>query len=229
MTEKDVVLTNPYSFGAYNVVRGSEQAIRITEGCPNQCPYCAEPKEFRIFNIPKIVRNNVKIFDMNLLAKPESADIIKKLGDCRVGGKIVHYELICGIDYRFLTPELADALKKSHFVKMRMAWDWEFGKQKIIKRAVDMLKGAGFKDLMIFMICNWRISYEENMRKMELCKVWNVKIGDCWFDNQLSPYIKPIHWTAEQIRDFRARCRKHNQLVNFGIDPELREEIEKVI
>ena len=56
---------------------------------------------------------------------------------------------------------------------------------------------------------------------MDLCKVWNVKIADCWFDNQLSPNIKPIYWTQEQIKEFRKKVRKHNQLVNFGIDPEL--------
>lgn len=55
---------------------------------------------------------------------------------------------------------------------------------------------------------------------MDLCKVWNVQMADCYFDNQLSPNIKPIHWTEEQIREFRHKVRKHNQLVNFGIDPE---------
>jgi len=57
---------------------------------------------------------------------------------------------------------------------------------------------------------------------LDLCKVWNVKVCDCYFDGQVSPHIVPIFWTEQQIRDFRKRVRKHNQLVNFGIDPEIR-------
>ena len=86
-----------------------------------------------------------------------------------------------------------------------------------------MLKKSGYGkgDITVFMVCNWKRTYNENLQKMDLCKVWNVKIADCWFDNQTPPDIKPIHWTEQEIKDFRKKCRKHNQLVNFGIDPEL--------
>jgi hypothetical protein len=139
-----------------------------------------------------------------------------------VNGKAVYYELICGVDFRFMTQEIANALKESRFRNIRIAWDWLFKDQIKIKDTIKMLTKAGYRsdNLTIFMICNWKIPYIENIRKMELCKVWNVKIADCWFDNQLSPNIIPIHWTDDQIRDFRKRVRKHNQLVNFRIDPE---------
>jgi len=48
-----------------------------------------------------------------------------------------------------------------------------------------------------------------------------VKVADCYFDNQISPNIKAIFWTPEHIKKFRASVRKHNQLVNFKIDPEV--------
>ena len=73
---------------------------------------------------------------------------------------------------------------------------------------------------MIFMICNWRIPFKTNARKLDLCKVWNVKVADCYFDNQTAPKIYPNFWTEKQIKSFRKSVRKHNQLVNFGIDPE---------
>jgi hypothetical protein len=50
--------------------------------------------------------------------------------------------------------------------------------------------------------------------------VWGVKVNDCWFDNQLSPNIEPNFWKPEGIKFFRNACRKHNQLILFGIDPE---------
>jgi hypothetical protein len=73
------------------------------------------------------------------------------------------------------------------------------------------------------MICNHEsISYDECLLKLNLCKYWNIKVNDCWYDNQVSPDIKPIAWTELEIKSFRKQVRKHNQILNFGIDPELK-------
>lgn len=209
-----------YSYGPYNKFDDKEQWIRITEGCPHNCPFCYEPKEFKIFQIPKIVRNTVKIMDMNLLSKPESEDIISNL-PFKMNGKIINYEMICGIDYRFLTQRIASKMFAHHFRKIRIAWDWNYKDQYQIKDAIRKLLKVGYKpeDIMIFMICNWKIPFSENMKKLDLCKVWNVLVSDCYYDNQTFPNVRPIHWTYEECKIFRKKCRKHNQLVNFKIDP----------
>ena len=228
--EKEVKLRKPYSYGSYNKCNETEQWIRISEGCPHNCPFCYEPKEIKLFKIPKIERNEVKIMDMNLLCKTEALDIIKALGKHRVNAKVVRYEVICGIDYRFLTPKIADALKASRFHNLRIGWDWFYTDQLKIRDALKLLQYAGYttEDIMIFIICNWRISYKENCKKLDLCKVWNVKVADCYFDGQVSPNIVPEYWNDEEIKDFRARCRKHNQLVNFKVDPELSRNSSKI-
>lgn len=217
-------LTKPYSLGAYNKFDDNEQWIRITEGCPHHHEYCYEPKEIKIFGIPEIVRNDVKIMDMNLLCKPEALSIIKELGTKRVNGKVVSYELVCGIDYRFLTQEIANALYDCRFKRIRIAWDWGYADQFKIKDAIGKLKKASYKpkDLMVFMICNWKVPMHECWQKLNLCKYWNVKVADCYFDGQKPP-IKPVFWTANEIKQFRAEVRKHNQFCLFNIDPELRE------
>lgn len=228
MLQETPNLTRGYSKGEYNKCIDNEQWIRISEGCPNKCPYCRESFENGTepiyYPIPEITKNKVKIIDMNLLYKPRALEILNKLGSKKVNDKVVYYELSCGIDYRYLTQELSDALHKNRFKNIRLAWDWYFGVQLKIRDAFKMLIKSGYRanDITIFMICNWKIPYEENLTKLDLCKVWNVKVADCYFDNQLSPNIKPIHWTIEQIKDFRRRVRKHNQLVNFRIDPEFK-------
>lgn len=221
--QKDVHLRKPYSYGPYNVVRGKEQRIRITEGCPNNCPYCYEPTEINIFGIPDIVRNKVSISDMNLLCKPEALSIIQNLGSRQVNGKVVHYELICGIDHRFLTQEIADALYQNRFKRIRLAWDGKYSDQMRINDAIKKLLKAGYKrnELMVFMVCNHRISYDECLLKLDLCKVWNVKVADCYFDGQVMPHVIPMFWSGQQIKTFRSKVRRHNQLVIFGIDPEI--------
>ena len=217
-----------YARGVYNKFNETEQWIRLSEGWPNNCEFCYETKvcgkDPIYFSIPEIVRNKVKIMDMNLLYKPKALEIIEELGDKKVNGKVVYYELICGIDWRYLTLGLADALKQNRFKNTRFAWDFGFGLQIRIKDTVNTLTAVGYKskELSCFMICNWKTSYRVNCMKLDLLKVWNIKVNDCWFDNQISPNIKPIYWTKEQIRDFRTKCRKHNQMVLFGIDPEYR-------
>ena len=163
---------------------------------------------------------------MNLLSKPEALQIICELGHRRVDGRVVQYELVCGIDYRFLTSKIAKALKKSRFKNIRLAWDYGFTDQYKIKDAVNLLLKAGYKnkDLMIFMICNWQIPYAECFKKLYLCAVWNIKVSDCYFDGQTSPNITPIGWTEYEIETFRKQVRKHNQMVTFGIDPEIKRD-----
>ena len=220
---KDVQLLKPYSYGPYNKVRGDKQAIRITEGCPWNCPNCYEPTEIKIFGIPEIKRNHVLIYDMNLLCKPEALEIIEELGEKRVNNKVVYYELVCGIDYRFLTQEIANALHANRFKKIRLAWDGNYSEQKKIKAAIDKLIKAGYKrkEVMLFMLCNYRIDFDENLAKLDLAKVWGVKVCDCYFDGVVFPHVTSRWWSDRQNKLFRKKVRKHNQLVNFGVDPEI--------
>lgn len=217
-----------YSTGPYNKMNDTEQWIRISQGCPNHCPFCYEPPQMELFSVPPIERNLVKVMDMNLLAQVEAESVIRWLGQKKINKKVVHYELVCGIDHRYLDLGLAEALKKSRFQKIRLAWDFAYLDQFRIKKALKMLMVAGYRprEMTVFMICNWQISYEECLKKLYLCAIWSVKVADCYFDGQVSPNIEPIGWTAGQIKDFRRRVRKHNQLVNFGIDPELKKPLK---
>ena len=218
-----------YSYGPYNCVKVDKkgikrQWIRLTEGCPHNCPWCYEPQEVKVFDVPKIECNNVGIIDMNIFCKPEGLQILKSLPV--ENGKIIHYEFVCGFDYRFLNKEIAEEMKRHHFHTLRMAWDWFYKDQMKIKDALKILYDAGYKpvDVIMFMICNHpSVSYDECMKKLDLCKVWNVKVADCYFDNQThkSKTFIPIGWNMKQNKDFRSKVRKHNQLVNFKIDPEI--------
>jgi len=210
----------------YNVIKGDVQRIELHRGCPwaDIHEYCYAPHISKVnkdFPIPEIIKNQVEILDMNFLARKDALNVIKKLGDIKVNGKVVYYELICGLDYRLLTQEIANAIKKSRFIKPRLAWDDSFNVQYKIKDAIMKLIKVGYKrnNVALFMIVNWRIPYIECLRKLDLAKVWNVKIEDCCYDGGYEVAI-PEYWTLEEINDIRLKCRKHNQLVNFGIDPQ---------
>lgn len=212
-----------YGGPQYIRVRGKVQRIELHRGCPwaNVHDYCYEPFEHEDFPIPELTMNQVQILDMNFLARKGVLDIIRELGSKRVNGKVIKYELVCGIHFDLLNQEIANALKKSRFVRPRIAWDGPLKDQKKIKVAIQILTKAGYKrnDIMLFMIVNWRISYIDCLRKLDVMKVWNVKVCDCCYDGGYKHAV-PEYWTLEQIKDIRLKSRKHNQLVLFGIDPQ---------
>jgi hypothetical protein len=111
------------------------------------------------------------------------------------------------------------------FKNIRWAWDYGLNLQKTHNKVWRMFKKAGYKneDLMVFMICDWKITYEECCNKLDLLKIWNVKVSDCWYDGVVSPNFQCNNWSIEQCKNFRKKCRKHNQMVLFKIDPELKE------
>ena len=221
-----------YSTGKQNIITDEFQMIRLSEGyCPHKCSWCYEhiyaiPKQD--YDLPEIVRRDVRISDMNILASNDPLNKINKFYNLRVNGKVVYPHLICGIDYRFLDQEIAYALKFNRFVKIHIAWDRSIKHYETVKNAIEMLINAGYKSktISVFMICNHpEISFDDCMQKFYLCHDMNVKINDCYFDNQYGRKEKiPIGWTINEIKTFRKLCRKHNQILNFGIDPELRSE-----
>ena len=202
------------------------QQIKFTDGCPNGCEYCYEPKVQPKNYLPDIPYDDIQILDMNFLSNEDALKLLYGLPPRP------SYEFVCGIDYRRLTQEICYLLKQKGFIKIRWAWDYGFSQQKIHKATLEMLKKAGYrsKDLSIFILSNWKISFKECCRKLDLLKVWNVKVNDCCYDGgyhikNLSDYQanqNPKNWSYPSLKMFRMKCRKHNQMVLFGIDPELK-------
>lgn len=209
-----------------NRILKDRQCIKLSEGCPQGCPYCYEDNKLVVFPIPEIKRNFVEIWDMNFLWQTNILERIKQLGEIKVKDKIVKYEAVCGFDYRLLTLEIAQLLKKARFIHIRIAWDWYYKDQYKIFDAIKMFKKAGYKtgkksQISCFMLVNWRISYEECLKKLDLLKVWGIMVCDCCWDGGYDIAV-PIYWSRKEINDFRGKCRRHNQIVNFGIDPEVK-------
>lgn len=193
------------------------QRFETSRGCPNYCEYCYEPTKLEVFELPEVTEKRVQILDMNFLWQPNVIDRIKSL---RKRG--THYELVCGIDYRLLTHEIATELKKSMFIPIRFAWDGGYNDQYKIRDTLKMLLNAGYnkRDISVFMLVNHKISYDECCNKLDLLKVWGVKVADCCFDGGYKN-TTVFKWPKHYIKPFRAKCRKHNQLINFQIDPEV--------
>jgi len=199
------------------------QVTKITKGCPHNCPYCYSD-DFEVVNLPMpFNRNKVLLVDENILAHPNILTVLDDLRKTRVNGKVIHFEAVCGFDFRLLDEDKAFALKRARFVKPRIAWDGGvLQDHDSIDYALNILQTAGYhaSDISVFVLTNWKVSYADCLLKLEYLKRWGVKINDCCYNCSYDDPI-PQYWTMEEIRDFRRRARKHNQLINFrGYDPE---------
>jgi hypothetical protein len=206
------------------------QKITLTHGCPNGCEYCYAPKsEFKTHMLPVLYHETteLQILDMNFLSNPDSVNLLRSFALMNIPK-----ELVCGFDYRLFNETIAILFKLANFHKIRWAWDYSFLDQKIHRKTLLMLLKAGYKarDLSVFILVNWKISYIDCCRKLDLLKVWGVKALDCCYDggypkseidyNSNKRFNDKRNWKYNEIRNFRKICRKHNQLVLFKIDPE---------
>ena len=208
------------------------QWIEINRGCLRRCPFCYADPNYKTFDLPEITRNAVQIIGEGFLYDPDIKEKIRRLGNARVDGRVVHYGLSQGIDFRLLTKELAELLSKNRFglinnkghwsKGMRIAWDWGAEHEEQIRATIALLEVVGYRrrHISVFVLTNWRISYEVCLYKLEKLREWGVRIDDCTW-NTTKREKTPHLWTKEELVNFRRKARKHNQLILFnGYDPE---------
>jgi len=223
-----------------NKIANGIQWIEVNRGCKRGCAFCYADTNYKVFDVPEIISNKVMIIGEGFLYDPKVKEKIIELGQKRVNGKVIYYGLNQGIDFRLLDKEIAELLSENRFgilnskyrwyKGMKFAWDGIQTHEKLTKETIDLLVSVGYKRkfIQVFVLINWKIPYDVCIYKLSKLKEWGVKIDDCtWNSNKrdLRNRIKTntwnnLYWTMEQYRNFRAKSRKHNQLVLFdGYDP----------
>lgn len=232
---------------------GSEIDHHVTHamrGCIRRCAFCGtwkiEPKrhdktsEELQEELKAIGKNKVIFFDNNFLANTNVKSILEDLSNLKINSKMVICESQSGFDGRLLekNQELAKLLKKARFQNIRIAWDNSFSDYLSIKEQITFLTSAGYKmkDIAVFMVYNFDISYEEMIRKLNYCKKLGVQITDCRYrpldstaDNYNPQSVRGqtendyyIHskagWTDQKIRAFRKMVREHNIWIRYAKD-----------
>lgn len=213
------------------------QWIEINRGCKRQCPFCHADPNYKVFDIPKIESNTVQIIGEGFLYDPQIKKKIMQLGKVKINKKVVYYGLNQGIDFRLLDDETAELLCKNRFglinnkgkwyKGIKFAWDYGKAFEELTKDTIDLLIKVGYRreKIQVFVLVNWKITFEECLYKFQRLKEWGVKIDDCTWESTKTNFI-PLHWKEAEYRKFRKKVRKHNQLINFNdYDPETSGEI----
>lgn len=216
------------------------QIVHSSRGCIRNCKFCGTWKIEPEFTSKESIKNEIcsnKIifYDNNLLANPHIESILEELSTAQHNRRVVHSESQCGIDGRLLTLKLAKLLKEARFQNPRIAWDGSVKQFKSVHSQINLLKKAGYnpKNIFVFMVYNFEISYHEMLEKIKYCRQWGVQVADCryrpldqTYDNYCPQkkeqksedyYIHP-KWTDKQIRTFRRTVREQNIVLRYGFD-----------
>lgn len=208
------------------------QWIEINRGCKRGCSFCYADPNYKVFDVPEIKSNKVQIIGEGFLYDPDIIKKIRILGETKFNDKVVYYGLNQGIDFRLLDEEMAFLLSKKRFgiingkgnwyKGIKFAWDGIETYEKLAKDTIDLFVSVGYirEKIQVFVLVNWKISYDICIYKLNKLKEWGVKIDDCTW-NTTKREMVPLYWNKEQLKDFRRKSRKHNQLILFrGYDPE---------
>ncbi|MFW9887396.1 MAG: Fe-S oxidoreductase [Candidatus Thorarchaeota archaeon] len=240
------------------------QIVHASRGCVRRCKFCythvLEPAyEEKCSILPEIVKSEGKkihlesidgdnysierrglvFYDNNFLANENIDELLNELIDLRRKRRILWCESQSGFDGRLLLerPELARLLKKANFRVPRIAWDWSYDQKDSIKNQIRALIRAkySYKDIFVFMIYNWDISFLEMEDKRIQCFKWGVQISDCRYrpNDQLHDHYKPLRkgqssreyyihesngWDDYLVKQFRQNVREHNICVRHDLD-----------
>ncbi len=225
-------------YPAYDLVDVDYQIMHASRGCIRRCNFCGvykiEPIYLSKKSIAKEIRSNKLIFyDNNFLANEYIEEILEELKNIKYEGKVIHSECQSGFDGRLLTKKLAKKIKEARFLNPRIAWDNSYKECNKIKEQIDFLVGAGYrnKEIYVFMVYNYKLSFEIMEKKRLKCWEWGVQIADCrfrplsqTFDNY-NPYIIKqtkkdyyiyLNWDDAEVRQFRRNVREQNICVRRG-------------
>jgi len=215
-------------------IKNNIQYIEINRGCKRLCPFCYADPNYKTFSIPEIKSNKVQIWGESILYDPKIKEKIIELGKKRVNNKVIYYDLGQGVDYRLLNKEIAELLSENRFglinnkgnwcKGIKFAWDWGLEQQTDIRKTIELFEKLGYqrRNIIIFVLVNWKIDFGTCMDKLIKLEEWKVRIDDCTYDCTKKLFV-PLYWKEKDYRIFRKLCRKHNQIINFNnYDPEIK-------
>ncbi|MCS7242530.1 B12-binding domain-containing radical SAM protein [Candidatus Caldatribacterium sp.] len=218
------------------------QIIHTSRGCPRRCSFCGTWVIEPGFRAKRSIKDEIRFpkiifYDNNFLMNPYVESILEELCRLKRDRRIAWVEAQSGFDGRVLlkNPYLGRLIKQAGFRYPRIAWDGRFEEHEFIREQVEILKEAGYpsKEIFVFMLYNWDVSFEEMELKRMKCFEWKVQIADCRFRplTQLFDNYNPniigqtseeyyIHeqagWNDYLVKLFRKNVRRQNICVRHG-------------
>ncbi len=193
-------------------------------GCVRSCTFCAVPK---LEGKPHQVRSTrsirhlihpehkkVVLWDNNILGESNWRDVVGELKELGMSADFNQ-----GLDARFINEEVVETLKGLNMTAIRVAYDFpKIGKS--IKRAVELLRAAGFRKRQMFsyVLFNYQDKPEDLFERVRDLLDWGIAAYPMRYQPltgqgalEKDSYVSP-NWTMEQLEMVAAARR----VIGFG-------------
>lgn len=173
----------------------------LTRGCCNNCGFCIVSKKEgvcsqKVADLTEFWRGqkNIDLLDANLLACKDRMELLKQLIDSKA-----RVDFTQGLDARFVTEEIANALTKIKIKRIHFAFDF-MKNEEAIKRGLKIYKrvsGISDSKAIVYMLTNYDTTIEQDLYRLQVIK----ELG---YMPDVRIYRKP---TAPQVlRDLQHWC-----------------------
>jgi radical SAM superfamily enzyme YgiQ (UPF0313 family) len=190
--------------------------IFSSRGCIRNCPFCSvkvlEPQFKPKKSIKHLIypgHKKVILWDNNILASPYWEDILQELEELNL-----EVDFNQGLDARLIDSKVVSKLKKLKIQLIRLAYDTQRIREHL-KRAIELLKEAGFKGRRILVYCLYNNPFEKDTPETFLNRLrdlinWEVVSYPMRYEplepREKNSFVSP-YWTAEQL-EMVAKARR---------------------
>jgi len=206
----------------YSLVPNWDASIVFSSrGCIRNCPFCAvkvlEPEFKAKRSIKHLIypgHKKVIFWDNNILASPYWEDIFQEIEELKL-----EVDFNQGLDARLIDEKVVSRLRKLKIPMIRLAYDTK-SIRKHLKKAIDLLKDAGFNARRILIYCLYNNSYEKDTPEKFLDRLRDImEWGAVSYPMRYEPleprekntYVSP-YWNDEQL-EMVAKARR---VIGYG-------------
>lgn len=173
----------------------------LTRGCPNNCGFCIITQKegavsHKVADLSEFWRGQkyITLMDANLLACKDREDLLGQLID---SGASVDFTQ--GLDARFITPKIAEMLKKVITKRVHFAFD-QMKYEKAVVRGLRTYKeicGKSDRDAIVYILTNYDTAIEEDLYRVD-------KVRELGFSPDVRIYRKST--APRLLRDLQRWC-----------------------
>ena len=151
----------------------------LSRGCPRACQFChVKSKEgtraHKVADLDEFWKGQkeIQIMDPNILAVPESEDLLQQLADSKA-----KVDINQGLDARLLTEKKVEIIRKIRIIRYHFAWDNPADEDKILpklKMFSEMIR-TNRHNTTVYCLVNFNSTLEEDLHRVYTLKGMNMQ------------------------------------------------------
>ena len=144
----------------------------LTRGCNNNCSFCVVSHKEGLCS-RKVAdltewwngQKEIVLLDANILACKQRKELLQQLIDCKA-----KVDFTQGLDARFVTPEIAEMLKKINTKMFHFAFDFMKNEKQIIKglKTFKEIVNPNMRNCCVYILTNFDTNLEEDLYRIKM-------------------------------------------------------------